>query len=151
MFQQWRSKAECLNFYSIIYSTLAPIERNRLSSSCLSSFLNIFCMLYLRGSSTLAGAIPLLPIAFPMMLRFGLMKTVSWNCTTKDAFIFPFTLRVSHKNHSLLHRTNTTIRRLDCLHHVANEAFCFDDLLSSSSVNTDICAINDLLHFTPSS
>ena len=28
--------------------------------------------------------------------------------------------------------------RLDCLHHVANEAFCFDDLLSSSSVNTDI-------------
>lgn len=65
-------------------------------------------MLYLKGSSILTGDILLLLVTFPMMRSFGLMKTVSSNCGTKDVFIFPFPYfkRVSHKNYSQLQRTN---------------------------------------------
>ena len=65
--------------------------------------------------------------------------------------LYLFLTRVAQKPLTAPPHKHKALFRLDCLHHVANEAFCFDELLSSSSVNTDICVINDLLHFTPSS
>ena len=65
--------------------------------------------------------------------------------------LYLFLTRVAQKSLTAQPHKHKALFRLDCLHHVANEAFCFDELLSSSSVNTDICVINDLLHFTPSS
>ena len=65
--------------------------------------------------------------------------------------LYLFLTRVAQKPLTAPPHKHKALFRLDCLHHVANKAFCFDELLSSSSVNTDICVINDILHFTPSS
>ena len=54
-----------------------PDRIKLISFSCLLSFLNLFSIPKLKGGSVLTAAMLPLPIAFPMIRRFGLMKRVS--------------------------------------------------------------------------